>query len=146
MILGVLGLIWHFSSQPGPRSAALSEAVQQNMHRAGLAGFTPRLGLFTMQQAVRKWAHLYIYALLGLLTAAECRLLAPLSPFRAQRQHFIFPAAFCLAAAAFDEFHQLFVPGRSGEVRDVCVDFLGASAGICLVWAAAWLRQKFAKK
>ena len=32
--------------------------------------------------------------------------------------------------AATDEFHQLFVPGRSGEVRDVLVDTAGAVIGI----------------
>lgn len=30
------------------------------------------------------------------------------------------------------EFHQLFVPGRSGEARDVMIDFSGAVLGIAL--------------
>ena len=28
-----------------------------------------------------------------------------------------------------DEFHQLFVPGRTGRVADVCIDFLGIVLG-----------------
>jgi len=31
--------------------------------------------------------------------------------------------------AVSDEFHQLFVPGRSGEVKDVLIDSAGASTG-----------------
>lgn len=38
----------------------------------------------------------------------------------------------CLLYAASDEIHQLFVPGRSGEVRDVMIDFSGAALGIAL--------------
>ena len=31
-----------------------------------------------------------------------------------------------------DEIHQLFVPGRSGEIRDVCIDSLGVITGIII--------------
>ena len=41
--------------------------------------------------------------------------------------------AFCLAFAITDEWHQSFVPGRSGTVTDVLVDSLGVlSAGFLL--------------
>lgn len=32
--------------------------------------------------------------------------------------------------ASLDEFHQLFIPGRSGEIRDVCVDTIGIILGV----------------
>ena len=38
--------------------------------------------------------------------------------------------AWCICYAATDEFHQLFVPGRYGMVRDVILDSLGALTGI----------------
>ncbi len=40
----------------------------------------------------------------------------------------------CLIYGATDEFHQTFVDGRSGEVRDVLVDTLGALIAIVLIW------------
>lgn len=42
----------------------------------------------------------------------------------------------CLVAAyaATDEYHQLFVPGRSGQVRDVVIDTVGGTLGL-----GAWL-------
>lgn len=150
LILCVLCLIWFFSAQPGTQSAALSEAVQRDIQRSGLTALTPQLGLFTLQQAVRKWAHLYIYLVLGVLCAAEAHLFLPVSPFRPPVQRFCLPAGFCAAAAAADEFHQLFVPGRSGEVRDVGVDCLGALAGILLFTFAVygwrqWQRRRTKK-
>ena len=39
---------------------------------------------------------------------------------------------FCLFFAAGDEFHQLFVPGRSGSAADVLIDMCGAFIGILL--------------
>lgn len=38
--------------------------------------------------------------------------------------------AICISYAISDEVHQLYVPGRSGEVRDVIIDTAGASLGI----------------
>ena len=114
LIAGLLALIWFFSAQPGPQSNALSQAVQSDLQQKGLNSLTPGLGLLGAQQAVRKWAHTYIYLLLGGLCAA-----------------------FCTAAAACDEWHQYFGPGRSCEMRDVALDVLGVLAGILLLAAAS---------
>ena len=135
LIAGLLALIWFFSAQPGPQSNALSQAVQSDLQQKGLNSLTPGLGLLGAQQAVRKWAHTYIYLLLGGLCAEFCRLLAPLSPLGPRAQHFALPLVFCTAAAACDEWHQYFVPGRSAEVRDICIDFLGVLTG-CTVFCA----------
>lgn len=35
---------------------------------------------------------------------------------------------------AFDEYHQLFTPLRSGKMSDVVIDFLGACTGALLLW------------
>ena len=49
--------------------------------------------------------------------------------------------AWCAAVlyAATDEFHQLFVPGRSGKVTDVLIDAAGAAVGVMIV---CWVRRK----
>lgn len=39
----------------------------------------------------------------------------------------------CLCYATSDEFHQLFVPGRSGQIKDILIDGLGAALGCTLV-------------
>ena len=50
----------------------------------------------------------------------------------AYRRIEVFAWVWCIFYAATDEFHQLFVPGRYGMVRDVVLDFLGALTGIAV--------------
>ena len=47
-----------------------------------------------------------------------------------------------------DEFHQTFIPGRSGQLRDVCIDFSGAALALGLVALLLWVgrvRSKMAR-
>ena len=61
--------------------------------------------------------------------------------------HFTLPSAFCLAYAAFDECHQLFVSGRCGSVRDVMIDFSGSlTAGLVLMLIAHIIKKKKIRK
>lgn len=36
--------------------------------------------------------------------------------------------------ACSDEFHQLFIPGRAGQIRDVCIDSTGALIMILIIY------------
>jgi VanZ family protein len=49
------------------------------------------------------------------------------------------------AFGASDELHQLFVPGRSADLRDLIADATGAAAGVIAAWLAAavirWRRR-----
>jgi VanZ family protein len=53
-------------------------------------------------------------------------------------------ASLLLATAygATDEFHQLFVPGRTADLLDLCADFTGSSAAAFLVVSGSWLRRR----
>lgn len=44
----------------------------------------------------------------------------------------IYTLFICLLYAVLDEFHQLYVPGRTSSVRDVLIDFAGAVIGMAL--------------
>ena len=46
-----------------------------------------------------------------------------------------------LVYAASDEIHQLYVPGRAGQFRDVLIDSAGVLLGICIYRAAAQRRR-----
>ncbi len=52
----------------------------------------------------------------------------------------------CILYAITDEVHQLYIPGRSGEVRDVLIDSAGASIGIIIYFIVSrltgWLKDK----
>lgn len=79
---------------------------------------------------VRKAAHFSEYALLGVLALNAAVQVARLRGRDEPRWAlFVAALAFCVLFAAGDEFHQLFVDGRSGQVRDVVIDSCGAAVG-----------------
>lgn len=77
-------------------------------------------GLGTWDLVLRKLAHVVEYAILGALLQRALGRVAP---------------AFALgvAYAVSDEFHQTFVPGRSGTPLDVLIDSVGVALGV-LAW------------
>ena len=44
--------------------------------------------------------------------------------------------------AATDEFHQLFVAGRSGQIKDVLIDTIGACIGLLVLYFMFKIWQK----
>lgn len=78
---------------------------------------------------VRKGAHFSIYFLLGLLVASLLKEYNILD-----KRMIIYSLIFCFIYACSDEMHQLFINGRSGEIRDVLIDSLGAFIGISLYY------------
>jgi VanZ family protein len=80
--------------------------------------------IVSIQLFVRKCAHLTEYAILSALL------------LRALRQHLLAArsVAFALAAlyAVVDEFHQSFVPSRTGSPWDVVTDSIGAILGLII--------------
>lgn len=86
----------------------------------------------TLTTIVRKTAHFSIYTLLGLLSMNFMLTFKEkeLSKFDLRC---LIALAFCIFYAITDELHQYFIPGRSCELRDVCIDTLGATLGILLV-------------
>lgn len=128
-------LIFCFSAQDATASSKTSGTVVQKLCEA----FYPEFGdisgekqaaiISSFQFIARKSAHFLIYVVLGNLS-----LLAVISykglKFSVRP---LIAAAICLIYAASDEFHQYFVPGRSCELRDMCIDFSGAVTGILLL-------------
>ena len=48
--------------------------------------------------------------------------------------------------AVLDEWHQTFVSGRSGQLRDICIDSAGALTGVFLAAAATALIMEELRK
>ncbi|EJP6470949.1 teicoplanin resistance protein VanZ [Clostridium sporogenes] len=47
--------------------------------------------------------------------------------------------------ACTDEFHQIFIPGREGKIRDVFIDSIGVFVGLFLIYIFKFIR-KYRKK
>ena len=127
-------VIFWFSAQTGHRSSALSDGLAYQM----LERFRPAFFLRTeTEQAalwniftfcLRKSAHMASYFILAWLLMWAIRKWFG----SCHRASVIF--LLCAVLAALDEFHQTFVPGRSGQFRDVLIDLIGAGVFL-LLWA-----------
>lgn len=78
---------------------------------------------------VRKCAHFTIYLVLGILV------ISLLSEYRVVNfKTVLYVLLIVFLYACSDEFHQLFVPGRSSEIRDVLIDSSGGFIGSYLYY------------
>ncbi len=85
---------------------------------------------------VRKAAHFSEYALLALLAARAFR-----ASHKEKLRRLWWPAAFALVAcvALTDEYHQSFLPSRTGTIYDSLLDMTGGAAA--LACAGLWLAR-----
>lgn len=113
-----VGFIFTRSLQPAEVSHAESMTV---------LGWLPPMFRWISLHFVRKAAHFLEFFLLGLLLCLDAG--------RLGIRRIWLPLGLGLLAALTDETIQRFVPGRSGELADVLLDFVGSTAG-CLAAAA----------
>lgn len=136
--------IFSFSSQDAKRSGELSGGITEVAISVVYPDF-PELSDVEQEEIIhdasfiiRKLAHFSIFMLLGVFSYMSI-----VSYRRPQNAYkLLFSSVFCLLYAISDEVHQIFVSGRSGEVRDVCVDVFGALFGI-IVCAILFNNIKF---
>ncbi len=135
-VLCMLLLIFGFSNQNGESSGSLSRNVADS-----IISFAEQLNIIhptiesrehyieAIQFPIRKTAHMTEYAILGGL----CLLAFWVDGVK---KKYLFVCAFVLSVcfAAFDEFHQLFIPGRSGQFTDVGIDSIGCAIGLFVIY------------
>lgn len=129
-----LALIWQFSAQPGSESETLSGGLTRSV-AAWLWPTADAQLLATLEHLLRKAAHMSEFAVLACLLAVSLQVSCVPHPV-----HFAFVGG--LLAAALDECHQLFVPGRSGQVSDVVIDLVGAAAGLLVFSLIRWVWRR----
>ena len=78
---------------------------------------------------IRKNAHAFEYIILAMLICNAFFI----NKFKG-RGAIVYVLFMCLLYAVTDEFHQLFVPGRTSLVSDVMIDFTGAIIGLGLFY------------
>ena len=146
-VLAVATVIFLFSAQSADASSALSRGIAEKL----IALFVPGYGdltaarqreiLLVWGKALRKTAHFAEYALLGVTLTLFVRL-----RWRAWSWKKVMLIAWIAATvyAGTDELHQLFVSERGPGVLDVCLDSVGALAGIQAM--SRLLRRREARK
>lgn len=156
-------LVFSFSARP-------SEVSSEDSRYVGLLVgqiFVPGFGEWPEEEQeafakkvdhpVRKTAHAAEYAALGLLVAgAYIEDGRPAGEKKGKKntaaqstgrqtgigRGILVPWLITAAYAATDEVHQLFVPGRSGQVSDVVLDSAGAMAGLLILGAVRFFMRR----
>ena len=137
-----MAVIFSFSAKPADQSDHMSLSVGGFVGRVFVENFEQKSK--EEQQAfaeklnypIRKAAHGTEYAILS------CLLLFALWKYSfTKRAKYVLAFLITAVYAASDEFHQLFVQGRSCQVTDVMIDSSGALVGLLIVfgirkWAA----------
>ena len=149
LILAVLWMvvIFSFSARPAEQSTGDSRWAGHMIGQLFVPGFEDwsdkeqETFAEKVDHPVRKTAHAMEYAVLGLLTAG-----AYIRRGTSIRKGILVPWGIAALYAASDEFHQLFVPGRSGQVSDVVLDSAGVLAGVLLLAGIRRARNRVIKE
>jgi len=130
-----MGFIFFLSHQEAGSSSQLSSGITRmlfNIINSVLPWLDLELDFFHF--IVRKGAHFTAYLILGLLLAHAVK--------PDDRKSYYSVLLLCVLYAMSDEFHQTFISGRSGELRDVLIDSTGSLTGILLYIGANLISVK----
>lgn len=152
-VAGILAIIWmcvifSFSAQTKEESSVVSEGFSYRM--VSTTGLLFHLHIDeeqireiagAIERAVRKSAHMTEFAILAwLLYGWLCRWQI------ARLRRACAAAAMAVLYACSDEFHQLFVRGRSGKVSDVLIDSAGAVLGMAVLLLLLKLAERLRRR
>lgn len=141
LLFGTFFLIFGFSNQNAEESSSLSRKVSEvivNIFNKNISQEQKIQMIDNMQHIVRKLAHFSIYTLVGFLL-----MLLMLTYKISIEKRFIISMILGFIYACSDEIHQLFIVGRSGELRDVLIDTSGVFIGICICYSIYKLLKEF---
>lgn len=128
LVLLWMGLIFYFSSRNSDESTNQSQGIIDKTNIVDIYeeknSVDRETAIEEVDRIVRKIAHASIYFILAILVCSA------LSEYKLSVSKTIMIAfIICLLYSCSDEIHQLYVSGRSGEVRDVIIDNIGCIIG-----------------
>ena len=132
LVLFWMGFIFNMSSKDGEKSLNISgQVIEYVISKIPQLKDEPQEVkeniILKLQFIVRKGAHFTAYMILGIVVSLL------LLKFKNIKKRYLLSWEICILYAISDELHQLFVPGRLCEIRDVLIDSLGSFIGILLV-------------
>lgn len=140
----VMAMIFHFSSQGGADSGALSYKVSKALVKVADEVLDKDLS----EEQIEAYAEKYHYHVRKLAHFTEYFILAvsvafPLYVYGMRGIWLvIFAGVFCVGFACLDEYHQSFVAGRMPSKKDVFIDSCGAFLGIIITRMIGFIGRK----
>ena len=138
-----MGVIFYMSNQSASISAQYSGGVVEFLSNLPFIGsiVTYMMEIDIAEFIIRKCAHMFSYFLLSiLLFMSNYDNKKNLSKVALQSLIFTF------LYACSDEFHQLFITGRSGEFRDVLIDTIGGFIGSTILYLYHRIKNNYKKE
>jgi len=125
-----MAFIFYMSSCNGNVSSDQSGTIAYVLHNILSINYSDKL-IFI----IRKCAHVSEFFILGILV------INLVSKYNVKHIYLI-SFIICVLYSSSDEFHQLFVPGRSGQVADIFIDLIGVVLGLLLVFLIRCFRKE----
>lgn len=130
-------VIFLFSSQPATNSQKLSDKttikIVELITKKEVT--TPTLTTKKYRYLIRKSAHFFLYFILGILIYINMK--------KKSFKIILISIFLSMLYAVSDELHQIFVPGRGAQVKDVLIDTLGSCVGIIFLTIALKIKTTF---
>ena len=138
--------IFGFSSQDSEESGNLSRTITVSITKnikeiQELKSDEKNEILDTIEKVIRKLAHFSEYTLVGIL------LMSLISTFNLKQiNRFLISLGIGFLYACSDEFHQLFVPGRTAKFTDVLIDTAGVCIGCFIIYLILLVIKRYKAK
>lgn len=125
----IMIIIFKFSNQNGETSYNLSTIVSDILENILINKHIPLINN-SANYTIRKIAHITLYFLLGIFVSCSILFI-----IKNRKGYFTFgiSSLICFIYACLDEFHQTFIDGRTGQLKDVGYDAIGFVSSILLI-------------
>ncbi len=134
-------LIFYLSNQNAPESNASSKGVLSFVVNASIDVFNSELSITERNSIInninsiaRNYMHGIVFLMLGVSMINA--MLQSKSKFKYKFKYNIsiigISVAVCFIYGIIDEFHQIFVPGRTFQISDLAMDFAGSIIGVAI--------------
>lgn len=133
--LSIMLFVFLNSSKNAVQSSEISMSFTEKLFSAIVPDYntmtpTQQFSLISGAQfVIRKSAHFITYFFMGLF----CMLAVNTYGLKAKIKA-LYASLICIGFSITDETHQIFVPGRSGEIRDILIDSVGILLAVAIVF------------
>lgn len=136
-----MGLIFAFSNQPAELSTKNNNFIVDCIYKIS-PSFVEFFGDELLNHLVRKIAHITEYFILFSLLFYAFYKIYRLKEEKNQNKIIVYSSLITVLYACSDEIHQVFIPGREGAIKDVCIDSIGVLLGILLIKIYSKIKEK----